>query len=126
LKGSDNQTTAILERWQKPGDITDIPRATISDPNLNDRMSSRFIEDGSYIRLKNIQLSYDFDLGRYLKNSYLKLQVYAAAQNLLTFSKYKGMDPEVNYAGQDNIRMGTDFFTYPQARVFMFGVNVEF
>lgn len=126
LKGSDNQTIAILDRWQNPGDITDIPRATISDPNLNDRMSSRFIEDGSYIRLKNIQLSYDFDLGKYLKNNYLKLQVYAAAQNLLTFTKYKGMDPEVNYAGQDNIRMGTDFFTYPQARVYMFGVNVEF
>ncbi len=125
MKGPDNQTTAILDRWREPGDVTQVPRATFSDPNSNDRASSRFIEDGSYLRFKNVKLSYDF--GEMFDNvkGISSLEVYVMSQNLFTFTNYSGMDPEVNYAGQDPLRMGTDFFTYPQARSFIIGLNLN-
>lgn len=126
MKGADNQTIAILERWQAPGDETTMPRASISDPNANDRMSSRFIEDGSYLRVKHLRLAYDLKTLPESFGEFTKVEFYLAAQNLLTLTSYTGMDPEVNYAGQDNVRMGTDFFTYPQARTIMLGINVEF
>lgn len=125
MKSEDNQSIAVLDRWRNPGDITTIPRATLSDPNGNDRMSSRFIEDGSYLRLKDLRLAYEVNTSQWTPHP-LRFRVYIAAQNLLTLTGYSGMDPEVNYAGQDNLRLGTDFFTYPHARVFMFGVNVDF
>jgi hypothetical protein len=103
-----------------------MPRASISDPNANDRMSSRFIEDGSYLRVKHLRLAYDLKTLPESFGDFTKVEFYLAAQNLLTFTSYSGMDPEVNYAGQDNVRMGTDFFTYPQARTIMLGINVEF
>lgn len=124
LKGADNQTTAVLRRWRKPGDITDIPRATQVDPNNNNRPSSRFVEDGSYLRIKTVKLSYTFDK-KIAQQLYLSnLNLFFTVQNLYTFTRYSGMDPEVNYAGQDNLRMGTDFFTYPQARAFIVGLNI--
>lgn len=126
LKGEDNQLTTILDRWHQPGDQTEIPRATLADPNNNNRHSSRFIEDGSYLRLKELAISYTFpkSITNNLKLSNLKL--FVSAYNLLTFTNYSGMDPEINYAGNDNLRIGTDFFTYPQSRRFMIGLNVGF
>ncbi len=125
MKGIDNMTTDVLDRWRQPGDVTQIPRATNADPNENDRASSRFIEDGSYLKIKSLRLAYAFP--RSLTNRYniSMLQIYVQAQNLLTFTKYKGMDPEVNYAGQDVLRMGTDFFTYPHAKSLSVGINIE-
>jgi TonB-dependent starch-binding outer membrane protein SusC len=126
IKGSDNQTTAVLDRWKQPGDITNIPRATQNDPNNNNRISSRFVEDGSYLRLKNVKLSYRFEKALVEKINLSSLNVYFTVQNMFTITKYTGMDPEVNYAGQDDLRMGTDFFTYPQAQTFIFGLNLGF
>jgi len=116
----DNQTTNVLRRWQKPGDITDIPR--IGD----DLKSSRFIENGSFLRIKNVTFGYTLpkDL---LKKIYMKsARIYVSGQNLYTFTTYSGMDPEVNYASTDNIIMGTDFFTYPQSRTLLVGLNIGF
>ena len=116
----DNQTTNVLRRWQKPGDITDIPR--IGD----DLKSSRFIENGSFLRIKNVTFGYSLpkDL---LKKIYMKsARIYVSGQNLYTFTTYSGMDPEVNYASTDNIIMGTDFFTYPQSRTILMGLNIGF
>ncbi len=116
----DNQTTNVLRRWQKPGDITDIPR--IGD----DLKSSRFIENGSFLRIKNVTFGYTLpkDL---LKKIYMKsARIYVSGQNLYTFTTYSGMDPEVNYASTDNIIMGTDFFTYPQSRTILVGLNIGF
>ncbi len=116
----DNQTTNVLRRWQKPGDITDIPR--IGD----DLKSSRFIENGSFLRIKNVTFGYSLpkDL---LKKIYMKsARIYVSGQNLYTFTTYSGMDPEVNYASTDNIIMGTDFFTYPQSRTILMGINIGF
>ncbi|WP_044211696.1 TonB-dependent receptor [Flammeovirga sp. OC4] len=126
MKGEDNQTTAILDRWRQPGDITDIPRATANDPNNNNRASSRFVEDGSYIRLKNVTLGYTLPRVLTKKAFIERMRVYVSGQNLFTLTNYSGMDPEVNYAGDDGVRMGTDFFTYPNARVFTAGLNVSF
>jgi TonB-dependent starch-binding outer membrane protein SusC len=128
LQGGDNQLEIVNRRWQKPGDITPIPDAT-SDPvraASNKRVSSRFIEDGSYLRMKNLTLGYSFnkDLLRNKKISGLRL--YFSGQNLLTFTNYSGLDPEVNYRGNENAVIGTDFFTYPQARAYTFGLNLTF
>jgi TonB-dependent starch-binding outer membrane protein SusC len=116
----DNQTTNVLRRWQKPGDITDIPR--IGD----DFKSSRFIENGSFLRIKNVTFGYSLPKNL-LQKIYMKTaRIYVSGQNLYTFTTYSGMDPEVNYASTDNIIMGTDFFTYPQSRTILLGLNIGF
>lgn len=124
MKGADNQSTDILRRWRQPGDMTDIPRATESDPNGNNRISSRFVEDGSYMRVKNLTLSYV--LGREMceRLKVRNARIFISSQNLLTFTNYSGMDPEVNYTGDNNLLRATDFFTYPQARTISAGINL--
>ena len=119
-----NQSVAVLDRWERPGMVTYMPRATQSKTNLVS--STRFVEDGSYLRLKTLTLSYDF------KNSFLKklgvtrLQPYATAQNLITITKYKGFDPEVSQYGGDPKVQGIDYGTYPQSKSYIVGLNVEF
>jgi TonB-linked SusC/RagA family outer membrane protein len=128
LQGGDNQLEDVTRRWRKPGDITDIPRAT-SDPVKaveNKRTSSRFIEDGSYLRIKNVTLGYTLPTDITNKVRLSSLRVYAGVQNLFTFTRYTGLDPEVNYSGNDTQVVGTDFFTFPQARTVPFGVNLKF
>ncbi|GGG54924.1 SusC/RagA family TonB-linked outer membrane protein [Bizionia arctica] len=127
LQGGDNQVEAVINRWQQPGDITDIPRAT-TDPVAsaqNKRVSSRFIEDGSYLRLKNITLGYTISKDFLRRSMFESVRVYLSATNLMTFTKYSGLDPEVNYRGDDNAVIGTDFFTYPQAQTLTIGVNIK-
>ena len=128
LQGGDNQVAAITRRWQQPGDITDIPRAT-SDAVAaasNKRVSSRFIEDGSYLRIKNLTLGYTFSDNLIRKLHLSNMRIYVTSQNLFSFTRYSGLDPEVNYLGDDNTVIGTDFFTYPAARSFNFGINLKF
>ncbi len=125
MKGSDNQTTAVLDRWQQPGDETDVPRASELDPNNNNRISSRFIEDGSYLRVKNLRLSYRFDPDVVARMGMRSARVFVSGENLLTFTNYSGMDPEVNYAGADDLRRGTDFFTHPQVRTISLGLSLD-
>lgn len=125
MKGSDNQTTAVLDRWREPGDETDIPRATELDPNNNNRISSRFIEDGSYLRVKNVSLSYQLSPDFADRMGMHSARVFLRGENLLTFTNYSGMDPEVNYAGPDELRRGTDFFTHPQVRTTSLGIRIE-
>lgn len=128
LQGGDNQIAAITRRWTQPGDITDIPQATSDAVKAteNKRVSSRFIEDGSYLRIKNVTLGYNFDKALANKIRLSSLRVYVSAQNLFTFTDYTGLDPEVNYSGNGTQVIGTDFFTFPQARAFTFGVNLKF
>jgi len=119
-----NQSIAVLDRWKRPGMITYMPRATQQKTNL--LSSTRFIEDGSYLRLKSLTLSYDL-AGRTLKKiGITKLQPYFTAQNLLTLTKYKGFDPEVNQYGGDARVQGVDYGTYPQSKSYVVGINVEF
>src|SRR5690606_37516350 len=127
LQGGDNQIAAVTRRWRQPGDITDIPRATSDGVKAaaNKRVSSRFIEDGSYMRVKNVTLGYNFPSAFASRLSLNSLRVYASAQNLFTLTDYTGLDPEVNYRGNDTQVSGTDFFTFPQARTITFGVNLK-
>lgn len=116
-----NQTTNVLRRWQIPGQITDVPKAGYVMHN-----STYFVEDGSYIRIKDISLSYDFRGSWMRKLGIAKLQPYFTASNLVTFTHYSGMDPEVNQWGNSGAVQGIDWGTYPHCKSYVFGVNVEF
>lgn len=116
-----NQSTRVLDRWKRPGMVTTIPKA-----NFDLQPSSYFVEDGSYLRLKEITLSYNINNHKIRKVGISRLQPYFTAQNLFTITKYIGMDPEVNQWGGSNSVQGIDWGTYPQARSFVFGLNVEF
>ncbi len=126
MKDTDNQTTAILDRWQEPGDITEIPRATNSDPNENNRVSSRYIEDGSFLKLKSIKFTYNLPDKYSQKLNISNLSMFILAQNIYTCTNYRGLDPEVNYAGADVIRSGVEFFTYPPAKIYSVGLSLKF
>jgi len=123
---SKNQSTAVLRRWTPTNKNTDIPKAVGGGNVDNVRNSTRFVEDGSYIRLKAVTLTYNFAPDRLRKLGVQKLAVYSTAQNLLTITKYSGFDPEVNAFGRSSTEMGIDYGTYPQARTVTFGVNIEF
>lgn len=122
----DNNTADQLRRWQKPGDITDVPQARLYRVN-GSQASSRYIVDGSYIRLRTLSLGYTFG-GNWLRKAKIeKLRIYAQAFNLLTFTNYPYWDPEVNADSFDsNIAKGNDFYTPPQPRTILFGINVNF
>lgn len=122
----DNQTADQLNRWQEPGDITDVPELRLFGGN-GDGESSRYISDGSYLRLKNLTLGYTLPTELSDRLSLDRLRIYATGVNLLTFTDYDGWDPEVNTdftAG--NIGLGTDFYAAPQARTITLGVNIDF
>jgi TonB-linked SusC/RagA family outer membrane protein len=127
------------DRWQKPGDITDIPRLTTfsGDPDVNGgsannyggnvaNLSSRYLEDGSFIRLKNISLSYNIPFRIIKKLGISNFKLYVNATNLLTFTNYKGLDPEVSSQGSNQNTAGYDWATVPQSKTFTTGINVTF
>lgn len=107
---------------------TGLPRATLNDPNDNDRISDRYIEDGSYVRLKNITLGYTFPKKWIQKVGIENLRVYANIQNLLTITDYSGYDPEVGASTADSkgYTYGIDNGRYPSPTVYSFGLNVSF
>ncbi len=122
----DNQTTDQLRRWQNPGDITDVPQARLYGANGTGE-SSRYVSDGSYVRLKTVTLGYNVPSSIVTRMKLTKARIYASAQNLATFTDYKGWDPEVNsdtYAS--NVNQGIDFYSAPQARTITFGINLGF
>ncbi|GHB87030.1 SusC/RagA family TonB-linked outer membrane protein [Persicitalea jodogahamensis] len=125
LNGTTNATTDALRRWTPTNTDTDIPKAT---DNRNSRISTRFVEDGSYVRLKNLTVGYDFALGLLSKLGIQKARLYVSAQNILTFTKYKGVDPEVAFnsdgTASGNINLGLDYGSYPNIKSVTFGVNL--
>jgi TonB-linked SusC/RagA family outer membrane protein len=123
---SKNQSSDVLRRWTPDNRITDIPRAVGGGKVDNVHNSTRFVEDGSYLRLKSVTLTYNFNPKLFKKAGISKLAVYTTGQNLLTFTKYSGFDPEVNAFGLSATELGVDYGTYPQARTATVGVNVEF
>lgn len=118
-----NQSTEVLKRWMRPGMITSVPKVGNKE---NIHNSSRYVEDGSYLRLKNITLSYTLPSRWVKKLQMSKVQPYVTAQNLLTFTSYSGYDPEVNAYGNDAVALGIDYGTYPQSKSVIFGINIEF
>ena len=98
MDGASNQATSIERRWKKQGDISDMPRA-VEGLSRNYAASSRWVEDASYLKLKDVSLTYNFD-SHMLKKIFVKnLSVWVSGMNLLTWSKYKGIDPEIGLSG---------------------------
>ncbi len=118
-----NQSVDQLNRWQKPGDITDVPRAELFSGNGSGR-SSRWIEDGSYLRVKNITLGYTLPKTIVERLHLRNVRIFAQAQNWFTFDDYSGHDPEVSSEGTVNIGQGQDFFQAPPSKTLTFGVNI--
>lgn len=120
-----NRPNSALDRWTGPGTSNFEPRVNLNDPNQNARVSDRFVEDGSYIRLKNLQLGYTFPKLWMSKAKIKEFRVYVSAQNLLTFTKYSGLDPEIGTIG-GALELGIDKGFYPQARILLGGVSLKF
>jgi hypothetical protein len=117
-----NQITDVLRRWRVPGQITDIPKAGQLD---NLRASTRWIEDGSYLKIKNITLSYNITSPKLKKANISRIQPYITLDNMITFTNYTGYDPEMSqYTSATS--MGIDWGTYPCVKTVLFGVNVDF
>ena len=117
-----NQTTDVLRRWRIPGQVTDIPKA---NELYNIKASTRWIEDGSYLKVKNITLSYDIKHPALKKANISRIQPYVTLDNMITFTKYTGYDPEMSLHTSAT-SMGVDYGTYPCIKTVMFGVNVDF
>ncbi len=120
-----NQLLTVNNRWRQPGDVTDIPKASWAVKD-NSRISTRFIEDASYLRVKTITLSYQLPKSLLEKVGISQAKVYATGENLFTITDYSGFDPEVNAYGGSNTMQGIDYGTYPQTRNMIFGINVVF
>lgn len=114
-----NQTTDVLKRWQGEGTSNSMPRAVFGDPNQNTRVSDRFVENGSYLRLKNITLSYTFPKQWLQKAQIENARLSLSCENVGTITGYSGFDPEVGINGIDQNR-------YPISRTFSLGLNFNF
>ena len=116
---AQNQTTAVLDRWTGDGTSNTIPRAVFNDPNKNTRVSNRFMEDGSYLKIKNVAIGYTLPASMIQRIKMTSARIYVSCQNLATFTKYTGFDPEVPATG-------IDFNVYPVTRILSAGVNFTF
>ncbi len=124
-----NADKAVLNAWTPTNKNTKIPRAVSGDPNNNARTSDRFIEDGSYLRIKNLTVGYNFPdkvMSSLFKNAMTGLRLYITAQNLLTLTNYYGYDPEIASYRSSTLLQGSDFGQYPQPRTFLFGIRASF
>jgi hypothetical protein len=121
----DNQTVDQMNYWKKAGDITDIPQPRLYESN-GGRKSSRWVQDGSYFRVKSVNLGYNFTRGILSRVKLDNARIYVAATNLFTFTDYNGYDPEVNTTYTGNINLGHDFYTPPQAKTISIGINLGF
>jgi TonB-linked SusC/RagA family outer membrane protein len=129
---SMNQAATVLDRWRNPGDITDMPGITPNDW-ANSNPSTRYLENGSYLRVKSLTLGYTINPQALAKLKITRFMIYFTAENLLTFTKYTGFDPEVSAFSSSqegttnqNTALGVDYGTYPQSRDFVLGLKISF
>ena len=121
----DNQLESQLASWKKPGDKTDIPQARFYYDNGDQSRNSRYLSDGSYVKLRSLMISYELPKKLISRAKLDRMRVYIQGQNLLTFTKYKGWDPEVSTDFlNDNITSGCDFYSAPQPRSIVFGITI--
>lgn len=124
---SNNQSAEIANRYSAANTNATLPRFANGNPNGNNRISDRFIEDASYLRIQNINLGCTLPSDFFGKNSFInQFRIYGSVQNLYTFTNYSGYDPEVGSYNQTAILSGIDFGRYPVPRTFTVGVNVQF
>ncbi|MCH1548235.1 MAG: TonB-dependent receptor [Flavobacteriaceae bacterium] len=119
-----NRFASTLDRWTGAGTSNSEPRVTFVDSNNNRRASDRYIEDGSYLRIKNIQLGYTFPESFANQIGFDEIRAYTQVKNLLTLTEYSGYDPEISNDGVLNT--GIDIGTYPQPRTWSMGLNIKF
>lgn len=126
--GYDNQRTTQLKRWQKPGDVTNVPKATVNHviggvaQSFGFVGSTRYQSDGGYIRLKSITLAYDLPSSLLSRAGFRSVRVYASAFNLATWTKFDGIDPEV--VGNNNANGVSSYGVYPLGRQMSIGLNI--
>lgn len=126
MSSNNNQSQAVNYRWRKEGDFTTIPRALMTSENVanyNTMISDRFVEDGTFLRLNYLQLSYNMPSKLVKKIGLSALRFYASANNLFCLTKYSGVDPELGYGGYGVTR---DDAQTPRAKSYTFGVTVDF
>jgi hypothetical protein len=123
MSGAYNQTPAVLNRWRTNDQVTSVPRAAWGDPSGNARFSDRWIEDGSYLRLRTVSLAYDIPFKEGTVIRYAK--IYATANNLVTFTRYLGYDPEFSASGSV-FTQGIDLGLEPQFKTVQLGVRIGF
>ena len=119
-----NMYAEVANRWNGPNTSNTIPRMSTKTNNRNYRASDMFIEDGSFLRLKNISLGYTFKESLTKKFGFGKTRFYVSGQNVLTFTKYSGLDPELGYT-DGNKQLNVDYAQYPQSRTWTVGLNVS-
>ena len=119
-----NRSTKILDRWTEEGTSNEIPRYTWLDVNNNYRISDLYIEDGSFLRIKNLQVGYTFDDNVLQRLKSKDLRVYLSVENLFTITKYTGADPEIG--AMSSFDIGIDRGVYPQARTWRVGTTMTF
>lgn len=122
MSSYDNQASRTLDRWKQTGDQTEVPRAVLGDPSGNSRMSSRWVEEGSYFRLKTVTLSYTLSQATLDKTFLRRLTVYVSGHNLMTWGKFQGYDPEFS-TNTDVMNAGLYYSGFPQTRMFMAGIR---
>lgn len=116
----------MMNRWTPENSNSDLPRVHDGDPNQNDRFSSRYVEDGSYFRLKTLQLGYTLPSVISKKAFLSKARIYVSADNLFTITNYSGYNPEISDLWGNPLNAGVDMATYPTPRVFTIGCNLSF
>ena len=119
--GGQNVYTSMADRWTPSNPSNEFPKATT---NRQIVINDYYIEDGSYLKIKNIVFGYTFPES--MVKIVDRLNVYCSLNNFITFTNYSGFDPEVSYRGASNLTMGEDYSTYPQSKTVMFGVKVDF
>jgi TonB-linked SusC/RagA family outer membrane protein len=125
-RASDNKIAALMNRWQKPGDITDVPRMSARGTSGARLISDRLLQDGSFVRLGDVTLGYTLPPSLAAKTRLHDARIYASGRNLVTWTKYDGYNPDVNSTGASaNVIMGVDYYAYPIARAFTFGFTTS-
>lgn len=125
MYGYDNQSTAVLRRWKKSGDVTDIPRALYAT-GYNSLGSDRYVEDGSFLRFRTVTLRYNFSKKLTDKLKIKNLSCYVTAENMFTWTHYSGQDPEVSLRGSDPFRVATDNSMTPPVKMITLGITSAF
>ena len=126
MAGLQNQAKIVANRFKPLTPSNTLPRQTNEDPNSNRRISDRWIEDGSFLRLRNITFGYNFSKGKINRVGLSNLRVYASGQNLFTLTNYTGFDPEIGSYNQNPLINGVDNGRYPISRSVTFGLNANF
>ncbi|MBD0256027.1 MAG: SusC/RagA family TonB-linked outer membrane protein, partial [Cytophagales bacterium] len=121
-----NQSRTTLNRWTGEGTSYTMPRAVAGDPSRNRRRSDRYVEDGSYLRVRNITLGYSLPSNVVQAMRMQRARIYVSAQNAFTFTRYSGLDPEIGSYNQSSLSSGIDYGTYPVPRSFIAGLNLSF